>query len=158
MPMLPSGRHVGLKRISLDRMIEDAVQGYFVHKLMVIESVEQLFPYLDVIYYKLREDGAATLHQPADKRLVSPSDQEEVRSGFTLTTIREELVSWPEADQVAFFAFLDSEHCLRYLNNQLASVISVKQAILTEGQSVPRLVASWWIAGVHPLQCENEKD
>lgn len=158
MPMLPSGRHIGLKRISLDRMIEDAVQGHSVHKLMAIESIEQLFTYIDVMYFKLQENGAATPHQLADTRYVQPSDQVEVRSGFTLTTIREELGSWPEADQVAFFAFLDSEHCQRYLNNQLTSVHSVKQAILTKGDAVPRLVASWWIAGVHPLQSENKRN
>jgi len=130
MPMLPSGRHIGLKRISLDRMIEDAAQGYFVHKLMAIESVGHLFPYIDLIDYKLRGNGADTVQPLTDKHQAPPGGQVEVRSGFTLATIREELVSWPEADQVAFFAFLDSEHCQRYLNNQLASVISVKTTMI----------------------------
>jgi len=158
MPMLPSGRHVALQDTSLETLISKSVDSPFVHKLMEIESIDQLAPYVDVVYFRPREDGALTAHNAVDKRHIPPAELVQVQSGFTLATIQDELAAWPEADQEAFKEFLQSERCRKYLDLLLARVTAVKQAVLEDGDFEPRLMALWWQEGVHPLQTESKDD
>jgi hypothetical protein len=158
MPMLPSGRHVGLQDVSLEALIDQSVDGPFVHKLMAIESIEQLAPYVDVVYFRPREDGALTAHKVADRNHMPPAGLVQVPSGFTLATIRDELAAWSEADQAAFMDFLQSERCRKYLDLLLARVTVVKQAILEHGNFEQQVMAHWWQEGVHPLQTEGKDD
>ena len=56
MPQLPSGLHFAFNTGPLVRLIEGAVKGIFVHDLMAIETVDDLFEYIDIFYFRPKSE------------------------------------------------------------------------------------------------------
>ena len=152
MPQLPSGRHVGLDPSPVDALWKDALQAQRVHQLMDIESVDDLLPFVDVIYFRdqdTSEDWSKRMHEGADQL---PPRLEPYPSGFNLLSIPDELVNWSAEDQAAFQVFVDRARSSGFLDEMLARVQEYKKDVAENGHKLARLLAAWWRAGVHPLQ------
>ena len=151
MPQLPGGRHIAICADSVHELIERAARGLGTHELMAIESVAQLRPYIDVLYFRPGDD-TETHSRVADGSNRLPIGWVSFRSGFTLATIEPEQARWAEEDRCAFEEFLQLERTRRFIQELLAYVQAAKVAILERGPFLARVLALWWHAGVHPLQ------
>ncbi len=155
MPQLPSGKHIAIQANRIDEMYDEAFNGTQAHKLMQIEDIEDLYPYVDVIYFEGDSDYV-NAEDGAPGSIAMPDGLRPVNSGFTLATILQDIANWCEEDRKYFSDHLRSERVVGLLNSILGDVKQKQVMLLEEGPELGRLLAMYWRAGVHPLQEEQE--
>jgi len=153
MPQLPSGLHFAFNPGSLNRLIKDATKGILVHKLMAIETADDLFEYIDIFYFRPKSEQYKEWEYTVWST-VPPQDLEAYPSGFNLISIQSEFDKWDKKDQRVFLRFLNSRRTDKYLNGILETIIKDQEAFLKQPSTLPGLLATWWKAGCHPLQDE----
>lgn len=156
MPQLPSGRHVAIQATPLFALMERALQGGVITRLLRIEHIEQLWPYVDVMYF-LELPGVSPVNV-APGGLPVPSDLEPYASGCTLATIGSELTGWSEADREAFDAYVASERVQVHLAALLREVTDLLDRLAREGEFETRLQALMWKTHCHPVQGDETDD
>lgn len=157
MPQLPSGRHIALDPSRAGELTDGATKPFLTHKMMAIESVIDLLPYIHVIYFK----PATNINDDRPINKFSnplPEDMEMYDSGYTLANIKAEVDGWSDSDQQAFHEFLCGD-ALTCLLNDLYKNICDTRDILAQypPASTAGLMAAWWQAGCHPLQEGNDE-
>ncbi len=154
MPQLPSGRHVGLSQDPLARLVTDAREGKFVHRLMAITEVSHLAPFLEVLeLVEIDGDNQVTVAEGSNHL---PGNFRSIESGVHLDRL--EVLPWPIEDIEALRTFATSPRNVSWMQQRLADVVAAKQEIAQGGEFVARLQAAWWSAGVHPAQEEGWTD
>ncbi|OYW27776.1 MAG: hypothetical protein B7Z47_06380 [Chthoniobacter sp. 12-60-6] len=158
MPQLPSGQHFALDVERLHKLIEDAFNAQWVHELMAIEKVEDLYPYIGIVL--LRPAAKDQVSQVlAEGSLPVPEALEPLPSGHNLGNAHELTTTWSKEDQVAFNAFLNEPRLQTHLQVQLQAVEKAKERLLDKPDTTAGLLATYWKLGCHPLQeKENEAE
>jgi hypothetical protein len=156
MPMLPSGRHVGLSPHPLVQLLENASHFGNVHKVMALKSWSDLYPWIEVLFFlpeaKLEDRDTGEL---SDDSLAAPPGMVAVRSGYRLTAWEALAADWSEADRTAMREFLDGrarEHYGQYLDHVRGLQEKLRSA---EGGALAQILATWHDVGVHPSQEEG---
>ena len=134
----------------LEKVIDDALQGRFVHHLMAITKPEHLLEYVNVLYFRPKPTEASPVRISQHSEQI-PEELEPYPSGYNLLSIRNELQKWSHADQEAFVVFLNSARINAYLTEAL-DVVRQHQEHLAGHTSFSGLLALWWQMGCHPLQ------
>lgn len=157
MAQLPSGRHVAIQATPLFALIEAAcVPEAVITRLLQIETTADLFPFIDVMFF--RESPDASPQEVAPGGHAIPSGLEPHVSGYTLATIREVLAEWPAVDRQSFAEYLASDRVQDFLAALLERVSQVKHQLGREGDFALRLQALMWETGCHPVQNEEVVD
>lgn len=157
MPRLPSGLHFGLAPHPLIELIDSVRHSKDVHRLMAIETLTDLAPHLDVLYFRPRE-GLAVQREYSASSALPPEDLEPYPSGFTLATFAEQAGQWSAEDQAAFEAYLAEPRLRDFLQEKLDAVMAMKEELRQQPGTMPGLLAAYWRMGCHPLQPGNDKD
>jgi len=153
MPQLPSGRHVAISAAPLNTLQHDAWQGHRVHEFMSIESVDDLYPYLEVMYFRPKDGKEIEQYEFGAHSNLPPEDLEPYPSGYTIATLEDEFKQWDKEDQVAFEQYLFTDEGMQdYLEDLLKQIVESRSKLKTSASPRARLLAAWWEAGVHPLQ------
>ncbi|WP_395739945.1 hypothetical protein [Prosthecobacter sp.] len=156
MPQLPSGRHFALDVEHLYKLIEDAFKAQWVHKLMAIEKVEDLHPYIGIVLLRPAEQDMVS--QVLAKGSLPVSETlEPLPSGYNLANVHELTSTWSEEDQTAFQAFLKEARLQTHLQNQLQAVEEAKEKLLGQPDTTAGLLATYWKMGCHPLQEQEDE-
>ena len=150
MPKLPSGLSVALNASRITKLIVDSRQALDVHHLMAIESLEDIFPYVDVLFLREKTGTVPDPTYAVDSNLI-PSELEPYPSGYNILTIRELFETWPEGDASAFVEFLKEERISNHFSTILSEINEAKQDLLSQ-HSTAGLLAKWWVNDCHPLQ------
>jgi len=118
MPMLPSGRHVGLSARPLVELLDHARHGDNAAKVMGLKVWNDLYPWLEVLVF-LPVGPPGTPPSPrADASLPAPPGLIAVHTGYRLADWQTCAALWSEADRKGMAAFLDGrarEHFALYL-------------------------------------------
>lgn len=155
MPQLPSGRHVGLNPSPLVDVLENAYNKWGAHELMAIESINHLFAYIRVLYFKA-EQGYGTNGTGYQTFSLVPSDElTPYDSGYNLITIQDEMENWDYCDKKAFIDFLNEKRTNNFLENTLNKVREAQNELLDQPTTLQGMLATWWKLGCHPLQNEE---
>jgi hypothetical protein len=157
MPQLPSGRHVAIDPKRFSELIKNAAHFGNVHKVMAIDSIPTLLPWLDVMY--LVEPGTENQdlkkYELADNSFTPPPGFLALNTNCKLSQWGLLAEEWSTEDRAAMQAFLDSERCNHYLR-KFVYAAKLQQELFQESDDfLPKLLASWYAAGVHPAQEEN---
>jgi hypothetical protein len=156
MPQLPSGKHAGIDPEPFFQLIKDAEEGKFVHRLMAIADVTHLLPYLEVIELTpCVGHSGVSFSEDSNPR---PVEFDKIATGVTLNHLEQLTGLWTPDDLAAFRAFIDEERNLHYRMSLLEVAIQTQKAIAKSGAFLPKLLAHWWLAGVHPAQEEGWDD
>lgn len=157
MPQLPSGRHVAIDPTRFAELIKNAAHFGNVHKVMAIDSIPALLPWLDVMY--LVEPGSEnpdlTNYELADSSFTPPSGFLALNTNCQLSQWEALAKDWSPEDQGAMQSFLSSERFHHFLNNLMHGAKMQQESFKKENDLLPKLLASWYAAGVHPAQEEN---
>lgn len=151
MPQLPSGRHVALDPSALQTIVDGAFEGIAAHELMAIESENDLFSHIMVLYFRPKPGEGSPLPL-AKGSLAPPQDLEPYQSGFNLVTIKEEWERWDDDDKRAFVRFLRDGRTGEFLENILQTVKTLQEDLLSRPTTIQGTLATWWRLGIHPLQ------
>lgn len=143
MPQLPSGRHIAIQANGFDALYDEAFNGTQAHKLMQIKTIEDLYPYIDVLDFEQDERHA----EPG-----LPAGLKPVPSGHTLATVNQANDWHDEHDKAAFWFYISSERAQSLLEAILDDVKQRQQDLMKEGPYLGRLLALFWHVGAHPLQ------
>lgn len=154
MPQLPSGRHVALDPSPLQDLVSSAYSKISTHELMEIESTNQLFSYINILYF-LPKDNNSKLSL-ATFSMGLPEGLAPYYSGFNLVTIKNEMNNWVEKDKKAFISFLNETRTNLFLENILQTIQKYQNELMEHPHSLQGMLAQWWKLGIHPLQ-EDEK-
>lgn len=153
MPMLPSGQHVGIDPGPLTEAIRNADSGAGVHHLMAINTPEDVWRLLEIVYFvpvapgEVIDDNAATAGLPPGlKRQLT---------GVRLDQRDELAAKWPERDREAFEDFLREPRVAAQVQDWLDFAKRAQQALLSSDSLAARVLAGWWLAGAHPAQEEG---
>lgn len=121
---------------------------------MMIESIESLLPFIDLIELRQVDGENALKLDPLSK--ADGKQFQQVGNFVPLNNI--ELLSdiWSIEDVAALKDFFATDRAQQFLANLLGKTIRWQQKILNEGPPIARLQALWWHEGVHPLQEEGE--
>lgn len=153
MPMLPSGRHVAFRLSPLNDLLADALNIVQVHKVLAIQSKEDLYPYAEIIW--LVPEGEATTAEIEtsflDGSLPRPPGLVPVPSGFRLGQFKEFAKGWGLADKDAFWDFIRGR-AQPVFDKGLAKTCEIQHILRTQAEGYPKLMVMWWDAGVHPAQ------
>ena len=108
MPMLPSGRHVGLDPSPLVALLQEGHSPFNVRHLFAIRRWPDLWPWIEVVLFVPSDEAAdsAGLRQRADA-LPLPPGLVPRPSGFRLDRFEDLQADWPDEDRAAFARFLD---------------------------------------------------
>ncbi|MHB8679324.1 MAG: hypothetical protein ACYC7G_06280 [Rudaea sp.] len=156
MPQLPSGRHVAIQAAPLFSLMEDSMRaGAIITRLLRIERVEHLYPYIDVMFF-IELDGARTEGAPGGQPI--PEGLQPFPSGFTLASIGAERATWPQTDRAAFATYLASDRVRAHLVALFNEVERLKQRLADEGDAETRLQVLWWKQNCHPVQGAETED
>ncbi|MBL0162760.1 MAG: hypothetical protein IPP82_03645 [Xanthomonadales bacterium] len=156
MAQLPSGRHVAIQATPLFDLIDAAcTPDAVITRLLQIERLADLSPYIDVLFFREVPAKAALTLAPGGQPV--PSGIEPFASGYTLATIHEAVCDWSREDQRAFAEYLGSDRVQSHLSALLDRVNEVRHRLGREGDFVLRLQALMWESGCHPLQ-NDERD
>lgn len=154
MPQLPSGLHFALDPSPIQAMIDEVYDKYQCHTLMAIETTEQLFSYIKILYFRPRQEQSEQIEY-ATYSTVAPEDLEPYDSGYNLISIQEEFDKWDNKDQKAFIDFLNAYRTDKFLQGLLEVVIEEQNHLLENPRTLHGLFATWWKLGCHPLQDED---
>ena len=157
MAQLPSGRHIAIQATPLFALIDAAcVPEAVITRLLQIEAVVDLSPYIDVMFFSEVAEAPAQETAPGGQPI--PPGLEPYASGYTLATIREAVSDWPADDQQAFADYIASNRVQDLLSALLEKVIQVKHQLGRDGDFTLRLKALMWETGCHPVQNEDVDD
>jgi hypothetical protein len=157
MAQLPSGRHVAIQATPLFDLIDAAcTPDAVITRLLQIERLADLSPYIDVLFFREVADAAALNLAQGGQPI--PPGIEPFASGYTLATIHEAVHDWSPEDQRAFAEYIGSERVQTHLSALLERVSEVKHRLGREGDFVLRLQALMWETGCHPLQNDERDD
>ena len=153
MPKLPSGLHIAADAGSLRKIVEEAQDGIRVAPLLSIDTIPQLFHYIDVIFFRSRtgKTPGNYLHD------IPPDDLEPYPSGYTLGTIHNLAKNWTEEDQAALDAFVGQMVEEKYFDELLAYVQRLKKEMEAQPRTIAGMQAIWWKLGCHPFQEEQQQ-
>ena len=153
MPQLPSGKHIAIQANGFDSLYDAAFNGTQAHKLMQIQSIEDLYPYIEVIYFvqdiKQQRDDNNTV---AD---TYPAGLRPAPSGYSLVSIQPECRCWSRQDRKAFEEYLESARMQAFFAALLEDVKQKQENLIKEGPELGRFLALCWITNCHPLQEET---
>lgn len=155
MPQLPSGKHIGLYPNPLHEILEEAYNGFKVHELMMIKQQEDLFQYIEVLYFKLKEESEFRDDRYFSFSVVPPEELMPYPSGFNLISIQDELKNWEDRDKKSFVNFLNSKRTEHFFEEIIQTVQDVQNELLDNPTTLQGILATWWKLGIHPLQ-DNE--
>jgi len=156
MPQLPSGLHIALDSSPIQTLLDNAIKGFKTHELMAIESIDQLFSHIDILYFRSRKDKSKEILL-ATFSMVPPENLEPYQSGYNLKTIKEEFDKWDNQDQRAFLDFLNEKRINNQLECLLDAIKKCQQYLLEHPDSIQGLLATWWKLGCHPLQEDDDE-
>lgn len=153
MPMLPSGRHVAFRLLPLNDLLADAVNILKVHKVLAIQSVEDLYPYVEIIWLIPEGEATATEIETSflDRSLPRPPGLVPVLSGFQLGQFGEFSKDWDQADKASFWEFIHGR-AQPVFEEGLAKTREIQDILRTQAEGYTKLMVMWWDAGVHPAQ------
>lgn len=115
MPRLPSGREIAITARRVSEIAEQYEQTGEPMALAGVRTMHDLYPYIDVMYFRPQESASAT-----DAYL--PVGLEPYASGYTLADVDLLTRDWPEPDREAFQAFLAEERTRKHLARGLERV------------------------------------
>ncbi len=156
MPQLPSGKHIALYPDSLYEILEEAFSGIKVHELMSINKHEDLFKYVEVLYFRIQSEDEEREERYFSFSLVPPEGLMPYSSGYNLITIQEELKNWEYCDQKAFIDFLNSKRTEHFFHEIISMVQQCQEQLLKQPTTLQGMLATWWKLGIHPLQDKIE--
>ena|SRR5689334_13452194 len=156
MPALPSGRHVAVDPAPLRKLLVDAASPFNAHHLMALQSVDDLFRWLDLL--TLAPTGSLTdaeraAAQPAPEG--APPGYLAVPTGARVADWRMTAAQWSATDRTAFADFVEDR-----VQPAIAGVMDdmpAKQAALLRTPTLAGALATMWREGVHPLQKEDDE-
>lgn len=155
MPQLPSGRHVALLLMPLDKLLKEGSHFGNIHKVLAIKAEADLARYVDVLYLVPEseadsQEGERSMHASS---LPVPPGLAFVPAGFRLSEW-EDRSGWSEADRAAFREFLAGRGAP--VLREWLDTVKEGQAKLHEMEDpLTRLLVAWWDAGCHPAQEEG---
>lgn len=114
MPQLPSGREIAITARRLSEVAARYEDTGEPAALDHVRTVRDLYPYIDVMYFRPRTDGA-----PGAVDAYLPTGLEPYPSGYTLADMEAFTRDWTEADRAAFHAFLEEDRTREYLAKAL---------------------------------------
>ncbi|HET9034297.1 MAG TPA: hypothetical protein VFN25_15510 [Dokdonella sp.] len=157
MAQLPSGRHIAIQATALFELIDaSCMPDTVITRLLRIEREVDLFPYIEVMFFREAADAALPEIAPGGQSV--PAGIEPYESGYSLATIGAAIADWPPADQRAFAEYLDSGRVRNHLSALLDKVAEVKYRLGREGDFVLRFQALIWERGCHPVQNDDRED
>ncbi len=155
-PMLPSGRQVGLSAKPLVELLDHAGDGNNAPKVMALKAWDDLYPWLEVLLFLPKGRlGNLAPSQRADASLPAPPGLIAVHTGYRLADWQACAANWSEADRTALAKFLDGrarEHFALYLEQ----IRSVQQKLKTAPAAVVQLFRGQESSGVPPTEGEGE--
>jgi hypothetical protein len=157
MPMLPSGRQVGLSAKPLVELLDHAGHANNAPKVMALRAWDDLYPWLEVLFFLPAGSlGNLAPSQRADASLPAPPGLIAVHSGYRLADWQAGAAGWSEADRSAMAKFLDGrarEHFALYLEQ----IRSVQQKVKTAtGAAVVQLFGEQESSGAARAEGEGE--
>ena len=156
MPQLPSGKHAGIDPGKFFQLIKDAEEGKFVHRLMAITDATHLLPYLEVIELTpCAGHSGVSFSEDSNPR---PVEFNKISTGVTLNHLEQLEDLWTPDDLTAFHAFIGEDRNIHYRKSLLEVSVQAQKTITDSGSFLPKLLAHWWLAGVHPAQEEGWDD
>jgi hypothetical protein len=162
LPQLPSGRHVALDPKRFADLMSNANHFGNVHKVMAIDSIATLMPWLDVMYLVEPGTGIQNLekYELADSSFTPPMGFLAFKTNCKLSRWETLAKDWSLDDRVAMRVFLSSERCSDYLHHFLSVAKSQQELFHESDDFLTKLLAGWHSLGIHPAQEEdwNESD
>lgn len=157
MPQLPSGRHVAIDPYRLAALLDDASNPANIHKILAIDSLSKMMNWFEVVYFVTPEeangDGVET--ELGAGSLTPPPGLVALRTGCPLSRWEALAVDWSEEDRAAMRSFLTEPRIEDYMEHRLSVVRQQQQNLLSSDKFTVRLLAGWWMAGIHPAQEED---
>jgi len=155
MPMLPSGRHVGLDPSPLVALLEEGHSPVNVHHLFAIRQWPDLWPWIEVVLFVPAEEAKDSpgLQMRADA-LPLPPGLVPRPSGFRLDDFETLQADWTADDRAAFARFLH-ERAAPAFARHLAKARAVQAVVREHAYGATETLIAWWDAGVHPAQLEG---
>jgi hypothetical protein len=150
MPQLPSGKHIAIQATGFDALYDEAFNGTQAHKLMQIQTIADLYPYVEVIYFV--HDIKAEHGKNATGPQAFPAGLRPAPGGYSLVAIQHEFNHWSRQDRKAFQAYLESDRIRSFFAELLEDVKQKQEKLLKEGPELGRFLALCWKTGAHPLQ------
>lgn len=121
---------------------------------MAIEDMEHLLPHIGIAFFRSKQ-ASTPIQEFADNSEIPPQDLEPYTSGYNLLSIRKAFETWSTEDQRAFEEFLDEQRTTDFFENCLDEVQNAQDYLLSQPETLPGLLATFWEAGCHPLQEEK---
>lgn len=151
MPMLPSGRHVGLDPSPLVAMLQEDHGRCNVHHLFSIRQWQDLWPWIDVVLFVPADeaDDSPGPRMRADGLL--PPGLVPRPSGFRLDRFEALQADWTGEDRAAFARFLH-ERAAPAFARHLEKARAVQAVAREYADGATRTPIAAWDAGVHPAQ------
>ena len=155
MPMLPSGRHVGLDPSPLVALLQEGHSPVNVRHLFAIRRWPDLWPWIDVVVFVPADEaeGSAGLRSRADA-LPLPPGLVPRPSGFRLDDFETLQADWTADDRAAFARFLH-ERAAPAFARHLAKARAVQALVREHASGATQAQIAWWDAGAHPAQLEG---
>lgn len=156
MPQLPSGRQVAISPAPLVALLDAANQPGNIHKILAIQSAQDLEQYIDVLFFIAEDETCEPVMQVAyrDEALPRPPGMVPVSSGHTLAAWGALTANWSDEDKVAMHDFLDTR-AAPALNEYLEAVTKVQTHLRGADDFLTKTLTLWWDAGIHPAQEEG---
>lgn len=155
MPMLPSGRHVGIDSTLLQQLINEAETGIAVHKLMAVTTTGDLRKYVQLINLVPTQASDELFTSDSKHSVSAPTNLKRVETGIRLSDTDQLASQFSAEDWAVFKMFLESPRVGDQFADWLKAVDETKQALLKSNSFAARVLAGMWQAGVHPGQAEG---
>ena len=154
MPTLPSGLEIAVDPAPLRQLLTDFASPFNAHHLMALQTVDDLFRWLDVL--TLKPSGFLTADARANARPApdgAPPGIVAVPTGVRLADWRTIADQWSDDDHASFVAFVDER--IRPSMRRVLANVRTRQDALLKAPTLGGAFASMWRDGVHPLQDED---
>ncbi|MHB0986880.1 MAG: hypothetical protein ACYC05_14990 [Sulfuricella sp.] len=157
MPQLPSGRHVAIDPYPLATLLDAASNPANIHKIMGIDSIPKITNWFEVVYFVTPEEvhGKGIAAEFGEGSLTPPPGLVSLRTGCPLSQWETLAADWSDEDRSAMKTFLSEPRCKDYMEHRLSVVRQQQQDFLSAESFTTRLIAGWWMAGLHPAQEEG---
>ena len=156
MPTLPSGLEIAVDPAPLRKLLLEFASPFNAHHLMMLQGVDDLFRWLDVLLIKppdqLSGDERASA-QPAPD--TAPAGWLAVPAGVSLADWQSIADGWSADDRAAFVTWVD-ERIRPAMARIMANDVRERQDALLKSPTLGGAFARTWVAGVHPLQCDAD--
>lgn len=156
MPQLPSGQHIGLDPSPLQSIVNNAYDGIQAHELMAIETMDQLFKHINILFYRANDNGNDG-YSLSELSIKAPDGFIAYESGYNLVTIKGVFDQWGQKDQCAFLEFLNESRTNSFFEAIFESIVKYQKGLTDNPSTLQGLLAMWWKLGVHPLQETDDR-